>query len=191
MSAPRPTQNEAGLAPGDEPEAADHERDFHAWLMQQARHLGAGRWQARDRDNLAEEIESLGREQLNKLESALRVLLLRMLQGDHQPERGGVSGATVVPRYRSFGRLRGGLKGDRYDHGVGCILLKLRVGAQLVDGARQREGSGAIGILPTFRRELQHFHRLPHRLVDAVTGCKRPRPDRGMTARSSCRDPCG
>ena len=33
-----------------------------------------------DRDNLAEEIESLGREQFNKLESALRVLLIHFLK---------------------------------------------------------------------------------------------------------------
>ena len=37
--------------------------------------------------NLAEEIESLGREQFNKLESALRVLMLHMLKWDHQAER--------------------------------------------------------------------------------------------------------
>jgi hypothetical protein len=45
----------------------------------------AGRWEAVDRDNVAEEIESLGREQFNKLESALRVLMLHMLKWDHQP----------------------------------------------------------------------------------------------------------
>jgi len=46
-----------------------------------------GRWSAIDRDNLAEEIESLGREQFNKLESALRVLLLHLLKWEFQPER--------------------------------------------------------------------------------------------------------
>ena len=40
-----------------------------------------------DRDNLAEEIESLGREQFNKLESALRVLLIHFLKWDHQPSK--------------------------------------------------------------------------------------------------------
>jgi hypothetical protein len=85
--AARPTQNEADLAPGDEPLHADYDRDFYSWLMEQARHLRAGRWHALDRENLSEEIESLGREQFNKLESALRVLMLHMLKWDHQPDR--------------------------------------------------------------------------------------------------------
>jgi uncharacterized protein DUF29 len=54
--------------------------------MEQAQHVRAGRWDAIDRENLAEEIESLGREQFNKLESALRVLLVHILKWD-QPKR--------------------------------------------------------------------------------------------------------
>ena len=42
---------------------------------------------ALDRENLAEEIESLGTEQFNKLESTMRVLLMHMLKWDHQPDR--------------------------------------------------------------------------------------------------------
>jgi hypothetical protein len=73
------------LAPGDEPVRAEYERDFYSWLGEQAHHLRAGRLEALDRDNLAEEIESLGREQFNKLVSALRVLMAHMLKWDHQP----------------------------------------------------------------------------------------------------------
>jgi hypothetical protein len=79
--------NDVGLAPADQPPSADYERDFYSWLLEQARHVRAGRWDALDRENLAEEIESLGREQFNKLESALRVLLTHMLKWDHQPSR--------------------------------------------------------------------------------------------------------
>ena len=75
----------ADLASGDEPMRADYERDFYSWLMEQARHLRQSRLDALDRDNLAEEIESLGREQFNKLVSALRVLMAHMLKWDHQP----------------------------------------------------------------------------------------------------------
>jgi hypothetical protein len=78
--------NHVGLAPPDEPVRADYERDFYSWLMEQARLIREGRWGAVDRENLAEEIESLGREQFNKLESALRVLLLHILKWDHQPQ---------------------------------------------------------------------------------------------------------
>ena len=75
----------ADLAPGDEPVRAEYERDFYSWLMEQARHLRDGRFDALDRDNLAEEIESAGAEQFNKLVSALRVLMAHMLKWDHQP----------------------------------------------------------------------------------------------------------
>jgi hypothetical protein len=75
---------EAALAPGDEPVHAEYERDFYSWLMDQARHLREGRLDALDRENLAEEIESLGREQFNKLVSALRIAMLHMLKWDHQ-----------------------------------------------------------------------------------------------------------
>jgi hypothetical protein len=75
----------ADLAPGDEPVASEYEHDFYSWLMEQARYLRDGRFDALDRDNLAEEIESLGREQFNKLVSALRVLMAHMLKWDHQP----------------------------------------------------------------------------------------------------------
>ena len=82
--ASHPKDNHVGLAPADQPPGAEYERDFYSWLMEQARHVRDGRWHAIDRENLAEEIESLGREQFNKLESALRVLMLHMLKWDHQ-----------------------------------------------------------------------------------------------------------
>jgi len=78
---------EANLAPGDEPVRAEYERDFYSWSLEQARLIREGRIEALDRDNLAEEIESLGREQFNKLVSALRVAMLHMLKWDHQPAR--------------------------------------------------------------------------------------------------------
>ncbi|MGE3146207.1 DUF29 domain-containing protein [Pseudorhodoplanes sp.] len=84
--AARDKDADIGLAPPADPRAA-YERDFYSWLMEQARLIREGRWSAIDRDNLAEEIESLGREQFNKLESALRVLLLHLLKWDFQPER--------------------------------------------------------------------------------------------------------
>jgi hypothetical protein len=75
---------EAALAPGDEPVRSEYERDFYSWLMEQARHLREGRFDALDRDNLAEEIEAVAREQFNKLVSALRIAMLHMLKWDHQ-----------------------------------------------------------------------------------------------------------
>jgi hypothetical protein len=81
----RPTESEIDLVPAEDPAGAGYERDLYAWALEQARLVREGRWDAVDRDNVAEEIESLGREQFNKLESALRVLVLHMLKWDHQP----------------------------------------------------------------------------------------------------------
>ena len=91
--------NPVGLAP-EAPAAADYQRDFYSWLMEQAQHVRAGRWGAVDRENLAEEIESLGREQFNKLESALRVLLIHILKWDYQPERRSRSWALSIQAQR-------------------------------------------------------------------------------------------
>jgi hypothetical protein len=79
-----PKDTEAEPAPGDDPVRAEYERDFYSWSMEQARHLRDGRFGALDRENLGREIESLGREQFNKLVSALRVAMLHMLKWDHQ-----------------------------------------------------------------------------------------------------------
>jgi hypothetical protein len=81
----RPTEIEAGLVPVEEPAGSSYGRDLYTWSLQQARLLREGRWAAVDRANVAGEIESLGREQFNKLVSALRVLMLHMLKWDHQP----------------------------------------------------------------------------------------------------------
>jgi hypothetical protein len=92
--------DEVRLAPDDDREDATYHRDFHSWSMAQARHLRAGRRNALDRDNLAEEIEALGREQFYKLESALRVLMLHMLKWDHQPDRRGRSWSVTIREQR-------------------------------------------------------------------------------------------
>ena len=77
--------------------------------MEQAQHVRTGEWDAIDRDNLAEEIESLGREQFNKLESALRVLLIHFLK-------------------RKF-RLNG-VTSEARDRGVGCCRSNSRCGRE-------------------------------------------------------------
>jgi hypothetical protein len=85
----RPTENgtHVGLAPPDEPVRSEYQSDIYSWSQEQARLLREGRWALVDRDNVAEEIESLGRTEFNRLESALRVLLLHMLKWEHQPQK--------------------------------------------------------------------------------------------------------
>lgn len=79
---------------------AAYEADFYSWSMQQAELVREGRWTALDRENIAEEIESLGREQFNKLESAIRVLLLHILKWDHQPGKRSRSWALSIKEQR-------------------------------------------------------------------------------------------
>jgi hypothetical protein len=91
---------EAELVPQDRPAETEYERDFYSWTFEQARLVREGRWEGVDRENVAEEIESLGREQFAKLRSAIRVLLQHMLKWDHQPERRGRSWALSIRSQR-------------------------------------------------------------------------------------------
>lgn len=85
---------------GDTAPAADYDTDFHAWAMEQAKRIREGAFEALDRENVAEEIQSLGREQFSKLRSAYRVLLMHMLEWDHQPEKRTRSWSTTICNQR-------------------------------------------------------------------------------------------
>ena len=64
---------------------AAYDADFYSWSLEQARLVRQGRWAELDRKNVAEEIESLARGQFNKLETAIRKLLVEVLKWDHAP----------------------------------------------------------------------------------------------------------
>src|SRR5215217_786908 len=96
----RPSEFEPKLVPTEQPVGASYEQDLYTWAFEQARFVRDGCWDAIDRKNLGEEIESLGREQFAKLESALRVLLMHMLKWDHQPERRTRSWALSIKAQR-------------------------------------------------------------------------------------------
>ena len=96
----RSSADEADLVPADLPATTAYDRDFYSWTLEQARLVREGRWDGIDRANLAEEIESLGREQFDKLESALHVLLIHMLKWDQQPNRRGRSWLLAIEEQR-------------------------------------------------------------------------------------------
>ncbi|MFZ4407172.1 MAG: DUF29 domain-containing protein [Paracraurococcus sp.] len=79
---------------------ADYRGDLHAWAREQAALLRAGRITEADAANIAEELDDVGSEQYDKLESALRVLLTHMLKWDHQPERRGRSWGNTIATQR-------------------------------------------------------------------------------------------
>ncbi len=63
-----------------------YDQDFYAWTQQQVDLLKAGQWEQVDRENLIEEIESLGKQERQELENRLGLLLGHLLKWRYQPE---------------------------------------------------------------------------------------------------------
>jgi hypothetical protein len=64
-----------------------YDEDFLAWTEQQAALVRAGRLDELDLENLAEELDTMGRSEWGELENRLEVLLMHMLKWDYQPAR--------------------------------------------------------------------------------------------------------
>jgi hypothetical protein len=99
MAKPAERTQDTGPAATTPPLAA-YDRDFYTWSQEQAALMRAGRFDRLDVENVAEELESLGKEQFNKLESAYRVLLMHMLKWDYQPARRSRSWANTIASQR-------------------------------------------------------------------------------------------
>lgn len=63
-----------------------YERDFYAWLQNQAALLKSGRLVELDIEHLTEEIESMGASERRELINRLRVLLIHLLKWQYQPD---------------------------------------------------------------------------------------------------------
>jgi hypothetical protein len=85
-----------------------YERDLYAWSLEQARLLRDGRLNEVDAENVAEEILDVGRNEYDKLESALRVLLMHMLKWDHQSDKRSRSweNTIAIQRRHTLRQLR-------------------------------------------------------------------------------------
>jgi hypothetical protein len=83
-----------------------YEEDVYAWAQEQARLLRAGEFAEVDADNVAEEILDVGRNEYDKLVSALRVLLTHMLKWDHQPGKRSRSWANTIAEQRDRAELQ-------------------------------------------------------------------------------------
>src|SRR5271169_2555620 len=83
---------------------AAKEADLYSWAVRQAELLRAGRLSEIDPVAIAEEIDDVGEEQYDKLESALRVLMLHLLKWDHQPERRSRSWTLSILEHRRRAR---------------------------------------------------------------------------------------
>ncbi len=76
------------------------EADLYSWARRQAELLRAGRLSDIDPSGIAEEIDDVGEEQYDKLESALRVLMLHLLKWDHQADMRSRSWTITVREQR-------------------------------------------------------------------------------------------
>jgi hypothetical protein len=84
------------------------ETDLYSWAVRQAELLRAGRLAEIDAVAIAEEIDDVGEEQYDKLESALRVLILHVLKWDNQPSMRSRSWTLTIreQRRRAVRQLR-------------------------------------------------------------------------------------
>ncbi|HEY3847759.1 MAG TPA: DUF29 domain-containing protein [Acetobacteraceae bacterium] len=77
-----------------------YERDFYAWANEQAALLRAGKLDSADIENIAEEIESMGRSEKRELVNRLAVLLLHLLKWRFQPGLRGNSWRLTIKEQR-------------------------------------------------------------------------------------------
>ena len=77
-----------------------YDRDFYEWTVVQARALRDVRPTELDWENLAEEIESLGRSARSELRSRMTVLLQHLLKWEYQPEARSNSWAASILEQR-------------------------------------------------------------------------------------------
>jgi hypothetical protein len=77
-----------------------YDTDFYAWANEQAALLRAGRLSEADIENIAEEIESMGRSERRELVNRLTVLLLHLLKWRYQPTFRGNSWRLTIEEQR-------------------------------------------------------------------------------------------
>jgi hypothetical protein len=77
-----------------------YESDFYSWALEQAKLLREGRFGELDLENVAEEVEDLGRRQADELGSRYETLLMHLLKWEFQPERRSHSWEATIGRER-------------------------------------------------------------------------------------------
>ena len=77
-----------------------YEQDFYGWAIEQAALLRGGRLSEADFENIAEELDALGRSEKRELVSRLGVLLMHLLKWDAQPVFRGTSWRLTIEEQR-------------------------------------------------------------------------------------------
>lgn len=106
-----------------------YEQDFHAWTQTQGKALRDGRLNDLDIENLAEEIESMGRQERRELRNRLKALLVHLLKWEFTPAKRSNSWISTVMEQRkeaqcllkenpSLGPMLPGILAEAYDFAV-------------------------------------------------------------------------
>ncbi len=80
---------------------SNYETDFYGWANEQAALLRSGQLSAADVENIAEEIESMGRSEKRELVIRLTVLLVNLLKWKYQPKGRCSSWETTIKVQRN------------------------------------------------------------------------------------------
>ena len=78
----------------------EYERDFYAWALHNAELIRKGRLSEVDLEHVAEEIESMGKSDKNKLTNRLAVLIAHLLKWQFQPNLRGRSWLLTIKEQR-------------------------------------------------------------------------------------------
>ena len=81
------TVMDATTSPSSQITSNLYEEDFYAWTQEQAKLLRSRVWDSLDIENLAEEIESLGKQVRQELRNRLGILLGHLLKWEFQPNK--------------------------------------------------------------------------------------------------------
>ena len=77
-----------------------YERDFFQWTQATAALIRAGKWNQIDPESVAEELESLGKEDRRELEDRIEALIVELLKWWAQPEDRCGKWASAIRRQR-------------------------------------------------------------------------------------------
>jgi hypothetical protein len=77
-----------------------YDKDFYAWAMDNAKLLREGKLSDVDIENVAEEVESMGKSEKRELLSRLSVLIAHLLKWSYQPIKRSKSGELTIQEQR-------------------------------------------------------------------------------------------
>ena len=79
---------------------AEYDRDFYAWITKNVALLRRGHFAEADAENIAEELESIGKRDLRQLRSRLQVLVMHLLKWKYQREKQSKSWVGTIDHQR-------------------------------------------------------------------------------------------